>query len=119
MLLLSACSLGRMPQSPVAIDPGRFALPAANWQRDGQTLLCAGGGWINATIHGSPDDPMVVWVTRDGANLRLAWPSANYVARFTPSLEVVDASGNVLFGEGDSVSGGCETGDPGIWQVDH
>lgn len=118
MLLLGACSLGRVPPSPVAIGPDTFALPAANWERDGQTLLCAGGGWIDATIHGSPDDPMVVWVTRDGANLRLAWPSASYVARFTPSLEVLDPGGKVLFREGDSVGGGCETGDPGIWQVD-
>jgi hypothetical protein len=62
---------------------------------------------------------MVVWVHRNGVNLRLAWPSASYVARFTPSLEVVDESGNILFREGDRVGGGCETGDPGIWSVDH
>jgi hypothetical protein len=116
MALLCACSPG--PPSPVAIGPHMFALPAANWQRDGRTLLCAGGGFINVTIHGSPDDPKVVWVTRAGVNLRLAWPSASYVARFTPSLEVLDPSGNVLFREGDSVGGGCETADPGIWQID-
>ena len=118
LIFLSACSLGRVPPSPVLIGPGRFSLPAANWQRDGQTLLCAGTGWIDARIHGSPDDPMVVWVARAGEKLRLAWPSAGYVAQFTPALEVLYPDGNVLFREGDSVGGGCQTGDPGIWQVD-
>ena len=118
LALLVACS-ARVPPSPVAIGPNVFALPAANWERDGGTLLCAGGGFIGATIHGFPDDPMVVWVVRAGGRLRLAWPSSGYVARFNPSLEVVDGGGNILFREGDSVGGGCETGDRGIWSVTH
>lgn len=116
LALLVACST-HVPPSPVAIGPNTFALPAANWQRDGGTLLCAGRGFIDATIHGSADDAMVVWVNRAGARLRLAWPSTGYVARFKPALEVVDESGNVLFREGDSVGGGCETADNGIWSV--
>lgn len=118
MVVLGACSASRVPASPIAIGPDRFALPAANWQQDGQTLLCAGGGWPGATIHGSPDDPLVVWVSRGGEKLRLAWPYGGYVARFTPSLEVLGPSGNVVFREGDEVAGGCETADRGIWQVD-
>lgn len=117
LVLLATCSTRPVPATPVAIGPNTFALPAANWQRDGHTLLCAGGGFIGATIHGSPDDAAVVWVHRDGTNLRLAWASGGYIARFTPSLEVVDESGNILFREGDSVGGGCETADPGIWSV--
>jgi hypothetical protein len=118
LLFVSACSVARVPPSPVAIGPGRFALPAANWQRDGLTLSCAGTGWIGAQIHGSPDDPTVVWVISAGARLRVAWPFGGYVARFTPSLEVLDPSGNVILREGDSVGGGCQTADRGIWQVD-
>ena len=118
MILFAACSLGRVPPSPIAVGPDTFALPAANWQRDGQTLLCAGTGWPGATIHGSPNDPMVVWVSRGGEKLRLAWPYGGYLARFTPLLEVVDGDGNIAFREGDSVGGGCQTADDGIWQVD-
>lgn len=117
LALLVACSVLRVPPTPVAIGPDTFALPAANWQREGETLLCAGGGFIGATIHGSADDAAVVWVDRAGIRLRVAWPSSGYVARFTPSLEVVDPGGNILFRDGDSVSGGCETADPGIWSV--
>lgn len=117
LLVFTACS-GRLNVTPVAVGDGTWRLPAANWTRDGGTLLCAGGGWIGATIHGSPNDPAVVWVDRAGSHLRLAWPSAGYTARFTPSLEVLDASGAVVFREGDAVAGGCETGDSGTWQID-
>lgn len=115
-LLLTACS-SRAAATPVAIGENTWRLPAANWVRDGQTLLCAGGGFVGATIHGSPDQSVIVWVERGGARLRLAWPSSGYVARFTPSLEILDESGNIAFREGDSVGGGCETADPGIWSV--
>ena len=79
-------------------------------------MLCSGGGWPDATIHGSRTDPLVVWVVRGNDRLRLAW-DGTFIARFTPALEVVDDSGNVYFREGDAVSGGCETGEPGVWKV--
>jgi hypothetical protein len=121
VLLLSACLLigctSRAVATPVALGSNRFALPAANWERDGRTLLCSGVGFIGAKIRGSPDDPVVVWVDRDGTNLKLAWPSNGFVAQFTPLLEVVDPSGQVIFRAGDNVGNGCETADQGVWMV--
>lgn len=111
-----ACS--RPAAQPIAVGNGTWRLPAANWTVDGQKLACAGTGWIGATIHGSPDDPDVVWVERAGEHLRLAWPSGGYTARFVPSLEILDPDRTVIFREGEEVAGGCQTGDRGIWQVD-
>jgi len=40
------------------------------------------------------------------------WP-AGYTARFTPQIEVLDASRRVRYVAGDVIEGGCVTG-PGI-----
>jgi hypothetical protein len=93
-----------------------FALPVANWVQNGQTILCAGGGFPDASIHGSPSDPMVVWLDTGTTRLPLAWPPG-YTARFDPELRVVDAGGSTVFREADPVSDGCETGDAGVWSI--
>jgi hypothetical protein len=121
VLVLAGCLMigctSRVVATPIDLGSNRFALPAANWERDGVTLLCAGVGFVGATINGSPDDPVVVWVDRGGTNLRLSWPSNGYVAQFTPLLEVIDPSGQVVFRAGDSVGNGCETADSGVWMI--
>lgn len=113
--LAAACGSGT-PDDPRPVGSGVFALPVASWVQNGQPILCAGIGFPHATIHGSPADPMVVWVEDDESRLRLAWPPG-YTARFDPDLRVVDASGNVVFREADAISDGCETGDAGVWSI--
>jgi hypothetical protein len=54
---------------------------------------------------------------RRGQRLELAWP-LGYSARFTPRLELLDENGDVVGREGDELTGGCTTADPGVWFVE-
>lgn len=80
-------------------------------------------GWCreigyNGTLHGDPDDPRVAWgETETHVNSvvhrrELVWPPG-YTARFTPQVEILDASRHVRYVAGDLIAGGCVTG-PGI-----
>lgn len=73
---------------------------------------CRGIG-LDATLAGSPADPRVAWlvVTRNGGRLEIVWPPG-FSARFTPHLEVLDASGRTVFRAGDKIAGGCVAGPP-------
>ena len=77
---------------------------------------CRGVGY-DGILRGDPSDPRLAWAEQETPNhvvLRrdLVWPTG-YTARFTPQLEILDASRQVRFLAGDVIGGGCVTG-PGI-----
>ncbi len=72
---------------------------------------CRGVG-LDATLAGSPADPRVAWLLSSGGGRQeIVWPPG-FSARFTPHLEVHDASGTTVFRAGDKISGGCVAGPP-------
>jgi hypothetical protein len=77
---------------------------------------CRGIGLLDATLVGDAGDPRVAWLEMRGdGRHEIVWPPG-FSARFTPDLEVLDASGKVAFRAGDKISGGCTAGpndDPG------
>jgi hypothetical protein len=79
--------------------------------------LCRGVGY-EGVLRGDRDDPRVAWgeketrVNRLVLRRELVWP-AGYTARFTPQIEVLDASRRIRYVAGDVIEGGCATG-PGI-----
>ena len=78
----------------------------------GAVLACAGVG-LEAILHGDPADSDVTWLTSlmpGAGRQRIVWP-AGYLARFAPSLEVLDPTGTVVAREGAFVDGGCVAGD--------
>jgi hypothetical protein len=77
-------------------------------------------GWCrevgyDGVLHGDPGDPRVAWgdketpVNRVVLRTELVWPPG-YTARFTPQIEIVDASRHVRFVAGDMIEGGCVSG---------
>lgn len=101
----------------LSVAPSAVALPAAGEiplptivpiaLPSGATRGCADIGLANGVLHGNPTDPHVAWVTTNGPNrVEVTWPSG-YRARFSPELEVLDASGQVVAREGDPIAGGC------------
>jgi hypothetical protein len=71
---------------------------------------CAGIGLGEATLAGDRQDPYLAWlVYPDGERTDVVWPPG-YSARFTPDLEILDASGRVVHRAGDVIDGGCVTG---------
>jgi len=102
VVLLAGCS-----PSPSPTGTAAFTLPTVS-SSDG---ACAGIGLLNETLAGSPSDPRLAWLVRPGGQrLDVEWPPG-FTARFAPGLEILDASGDVVFRAGDTVDGGC-TGDP-------
>jgi hypothetical protein len=101
--------------SPSPVVPVDIALPVQT-PLDvplGVPLACRGIG-INAILRGDATDPRVAWLVSNlGTRLDVEWP-AGYKARFSPKLEVLDASGTVVLREGDPVIGGCVTRQPGV-----
>jgi hypothetical protein len=74
--------------------------------------VCLGvGGGGGARLTGNPTDPRVTWIEGFGNRGEIVWPPG-YTARFAPALEVLDASGKVVYREGDEVQGGCAVGPP-------
>lgn len=66
-----------------------------------------------AVLRGNPADSRLTWLqTLDGRRVEIIWP-LGFVARFEPTLEVIDPSGKAVLLEGDFVEGACEIGDPG------
>jgi hypothetical protein len=100
LVLLTACGQ-TYPLPTVASDDG--------W--------CRGVGY-EGVLRGDPDDPRVAWgeketrVNRLVLRRELVWP-AGYAARFTPEIEVLDASRHVRYAASDVIEGGCVTG-PGF-----
>ena len=103
-------------QSVRPLGPSERWLPVARWELpDGRTLLCAGGGTIgDFQIHGWPTDPRLVWMTwPDGHRSELAF-DPGWSARFTPDLEVMDPTDQVVAREGSRITGLCPTPEPGV-----
>lgn len=109
-LLVAACVPLTYPvpaASPIrTLGPGEIALPTVDWG----SALCAGVGFVgDFRVHGSPDDPRLVWLTKpDGTRVELAWDPGTS-ARFTPDLEILGPSGEVIAQEGSLATGGCGT----------
>ena len=68
--------------------------------------VCRGIG-VEGRLTGSPNDPRIAWLEPGGR--RLVWP-VGFVARFTPTLEVLDRDGQLVMEEGDAVTGACVKG---------
>jgi hypothetical protein len=69
-------------------------------------------------LRGDPADPRVAWgekqtrVNHLVLRKELVWPPG-YTARFTPELEILDASRRVRLVAGDVIEGGCVGGSGG------
>ena len=103
-VVLAACSTAPEPSPTTAAV---FRLPVAALQ-----VACRGVG-LEARLAGSPVDPRIAWLEPGGH--RLVWP-AGFMARFTPTLEILDPDGQLVLEEGEAVSGACLMGsadDPG------
>ncbi len=120
LLVLSACAA---PLPPSAVPPSSLQQPLASGEMalstdppielpSGAVAACGGIG-LSAVLHGAATDPHLAWLVNDlGKRLEVTWPPG-YRARLAPDLEVLDAEGVVVLREGDAVSGGCVTGEPG------
>ena len=84
-----------LPTLPgVSLGPGET--PAA----------CGGVGLGDAFLHGSAVASDPVWletVAKPSGRVAVGWP-AGFWARFSPSLELIDATGTVVAREGDRLS---------------
>ena len=94
---------------------GESWLPVA-WSLFNGTHLCGGGGYSpEPRLHGSPDDPRLVWmVDPAGKRMELAWPPG-FSVRFTPRLEVLNARGDAVAFDGSRAASGCGTGEGAIY----
>ena len=96
-LVLSACGQ-TYPLPTVAVADG--------W--------CRGVGYAGV-LRGDPGDPRVAWGEHETPvhhvvlRKELVWPPG-YTARFTPELEILDASHQIRFVAGDLIEGGCVAG---------
>jgi hypothetical protein len=98
-LLSAGCGMDETP--PVAIER---ILPAAGFPD-----RCRGVG-LEAVLMGDPFDPRVTWLNRaGGGETPLVWPPG-WLARFSPSMEVVDSNGVVRLRQGQSITGACLKG---------
>jgi hypothetical protein len=106
MVMLAGCGTGSPSASPGA-NPS-FRLPTAG-------LLGASDGiGLDGVLAGYPSDPRVAWLAVTGGGRReLVFP-LGFTARFSPDLEILNASGEVVFKEGDHIDGGCLTVMPGL-----
>ncbi|MBI3748947.1 MAG: hypothetical protein HY262_08910 [Chloroflexi bacterium] len=112
---VSACAGPvQAPSRPLAsqqpLAPGELALPTDRPVAlpPGAVEACGGVG-INAVLHGNAADPRVTWLVNSlGGRVDVTWPPG-YRARFTPSLEVLNADDVVVLREGAPVSGACVT----------
>ena len=73
---------------------------------------CRGVG-LDATLVGDPADPRVAWLVGNGGRQEIVWPPG-YSARFTPALEILDASNQIVLRGGDKITGGCTSGRPDV-----
>ena len=113
MLVLAGCGTrtGISPAltastSVAALSPDELPLPTPPFVSNPPDI-CAGVA-IGALLRGDAHDPALTWVEDTTTHTRrdVVWP-VGYRARFTPRLEVLDASGAVVLREGDLISGTC------------
>jgi hypothetical protein len=98
---------------------GEFALanPSPPLGPSGIALVCGGVG-LDATLHGDPGDPHLVWLDNtvpDGTvRVEAKWPPG-YRVRFDPRAEVLDGTDHVVLRAGDPVLGACGWGADGAY----
>ncbi|HEX7950893.1 MAG TPA: hypothetical protein VF494_11135 [Candidatus Limnocylindrales bacterium] len=82
--------------------PSTFALP---------TVAVGGcrGVMLNGTLRGDPADPRVAWLVQSGQRVDVVFP-AGYTARFSPTIEILDATGRVVARDNDMIGGACSRG---------
>jgi hypothetical protein len=98
-----------------SLAPGELALPAFSYSPELHAfrgaLSCAGIGIPESRLAGSPlpTDPEVTWL-EDSTGRRLSyhlkWPGSkrDFRPRFTPELEVLNATSTVILRAGDLVT---------------
>lgn len=98
------------------------AVPTTRPVPSGQTILCSAAQLIPFTLTGDARTTPSVWGIRsiDGSRFEIVWPYG-FHARFDPTLEVLDPTGQVvakagLVSDAGGVGGGdsvfiCEIGD--------
>ena len=104
LLVMAACAPS---PSSVPLAAGEIALRTEPPVSSGAVEACAGVA-IGAVLHGATADPRAAWLIDDfsGTRIDVEWPPG-YRARFTPNLEVLDASEVVVLKAGDPVTGAC------------
>lgn len=110
-LVAAACSSGPTP-APL---PTSFVIDVPTLPAAGEG--CRGIG-IVGTLEGDPNDPRVTWLSTADGRRELVWPAGYHARfyRFVANLEILDATGNVVHRQGDSIDGACvagPAGDPG------
>ena len=111
LLVLDACGVGA---STTLLPSGGYALKTVDMSgcaSASAVCACGGVGLENTTIEGSPADSRVAWLASPGLPDRSVVFPSGWWARFTPMLEVIDASGHVAFRGGDRVAGACVASD--------
>ncbi len=93
-VLLAACAAQPSPSLPTLVS---------------YNGACRGIGLHDTILAGSATDPRVAWLVGPGGRREIIWPPG-FRARFSPDLEVLDASGTVVFRAGDQIDGGCTAG---------
>jgi hypothetical protein len=101
----TACSPTPTPEPiPTSIDVTLPSVKAAGG--------CRGVGTSGAILAGDEGDPRYTWLDTPGGRQEIVWPpgySARFY-RFDGPFDVLDATGRVVYREGDAISGGCVAG---------
>lgn len=106
--LMARVDLPSVEFATPSLAAGSYPLPTVRRPplASGDYFMCAGVGLIGATLRGDPSDPSVAWLDGGGHRQDVVWPEG-YRARFTPDLEILDASGTVVLRDGASIAGAC------------
>jgi hypothetical protein len=99
-LVVAACT--SLPNAP-----GTMGLPTI----DTRAFSGCRGVATEAVLAGDPGDSRVAWLLEAGKRVDVVFPYG-FSARFTPGLEVLNASGAVVARGGDRIEGGCVTDGP-------
>lgn len=93
---------------PPAASPAPTLPTTSLTAPDGSEMACAGVG-LTDVLRGDPANPRLAWLEsfpNGGHRLEIVWPPG-YSARFTPRLQVLDPTGQVVIEDGDFVEGAC------------
>jgi hypothetical protein len=103
-MLVAGCSPAAPPRASGAPGSPLPVPTLASWNG-----ACAGVGLLKAALTGDPADPRVAWLQTPNGRQDVVFPPG-FSARFTPLLQILDATGKVVARDGDVIDGGCVTG---------